>query len=157
MEQLTVRPPEEEELPALAELRWEWIREKGETPAIDRDEFRTEFVRWTLRNTASHRPMVLLRGREVIGMAWLALLPRVPTPHSVERWAGDVQCVYVVPQERNRGHGGRLVTAVLRLAEELGLVRVTVHSSDRAIPVYQRHGFSARPRLLQADVPTPTS
>lgn len=33
---------------------------------------------------------------------------------------------------------------------DLGLERVTVHSSYRAISMYCRHGFTASPRLLQA-------
>ena len=44
--------------------------------------------------------------------------------------------------------GGRLVDAVLDLARELGLERVTVHSSDRAVPAYRRHGFASAPTLL---------
>ncbi|MFH8411234.1 GNAT family N-acetyltransferase [Streptomyces sp. NPDC018019] len=48
--------------------------------------------------------------------------------------------------------GGRLIDAVLELAHRHGLERVTVHSSDRAVPAYSRHGFDASPRLLQADL-----
>lgn len=154
MDQLTVRPPQEEELPTVAALRWEWICEKGEIPTISRDDFITSFVQWARLHRSSHRPMIMLRDREVIGMAWLALLPRVPTPHAVDRTSGDVQCVYVVPRERDQGHGGRLITAIVRLARDLGLERVTVHSSDKAIPAYKRHGFASSPRLLQADVAT---
>lgn len=85
----------------------------------------------------------------VIGMAWLATTPRVPHPRAFERMSGDVQCVYVTPAERDRGLGGRLIDAVVSWAGDLGLERVTVHSSDRAIPAYSRHGFEASPRLLQ--------
>ncbi|WP_106181607.1 GNAT family N-acetyltransferase [Prauserella shujinwangii] len=155
MESLTVRPPEEEEIPALAELRWQWILEKGASPSTGRDEFVSAFARWARENRSSHRPVILLRGREILGMAWLALVPRVPTPLAVERSSGDVQGVYVVAHERGRGHGGRLIAALLRLAEDLGLERVTVHSSERAVPVYERSGFTASPRLLQAGIPNP--
>ena len=155
MDRLTVRPPMDEELRTLAELRWNWTREKGEMPTISRGEFIASFTRWARQNSSSHRPMIMLRGREIIGMAWLALLPRVPTPHAVERSCGDVQCVYVVPGERGQSHGGRHISAIMRLARELGLERVTVHSSDRAIPAYKRHGFSTSPRLLQAGMTTP--
>ncbi|MFJ5993848.1 GNAT family N-acetyltransferase [Streptomyces sp. NPDC092370] len=37
-------------------------------------------------------------------------------------------------------------------ARELGLERVTVHSSPRAVPAYARSGFQESPRLLQAQV-----
>lgn len=94
----------------------------------------------------------MLRGTTIIGMAWLAVLRRVPTPRAVERLSGDVQSVYVVPAERHRGYGGQLIDAILKLARELEVERVTVHSSERAIPAYESRGFNASARLLRADV-----
>lgn len=101
--------------------------------------------------------MVLVRGQVIIGMAWLAVLARVPSPRALRRASGDLQCVYVVPGERDGGLGGQLIDAVLARARELGLERVTVHSSSRAIPAYSRHGFEASPRLLHAHVARITS
>lgn len=91
------------------------------------------FVRWAQANASSHRCTTMVRGDVVIGMAWLAIVPRVPTPRALERASGDVQCVYVVPNERSSGLGSRLIDVVLELADELGLERVTVHSSTRAM------------------------
>lgn len=84
-------------------------------------------------------------------MAWLATTPRVPTPVALRRATGDVQSVFVVPEHRNSGVGSRLIEAVLALARELGLERVTVHSRIRAVAVYERAGFAVSPRLLRAD------
>ena len=117
---------------------------------------RHRLLEWARQHEASHRCLVLLRGDAVIGMAWLAILPRVPHPSSFDRTSGDVQCVYVTPAERNGGRGGLLIEAVLELARDLGLERVTVHSSERATAAYSRHGFAVSPLLLQADV-TPFS
>ncbi|MDV6011114.1 GNAT family N-acetyltransferase [Haloechinothrix sp. LS1_15] len=153
MDDLAVRPPNDDELATLAEFRWQWDLENGRTPTINHDEFVHSFVLWAQRNRRSHRAVVMLRGSEIIGMAWLAIVPRVPTPRSVERSSGDVQSVYVVPHERDRGHGGRLIEAIMRLAREAGVERVTVHSSDRAVPMYERQRFVNSPRLLQAEVP----
>jgi len=58
----------------------------------------------------------------------------------------------VIPGERDGGVGGRLVEAVLARAQDLGLERVTVHSSPRAIPAYARRGFAPSPRLLHTHV-----
>lgn len=117
------------------------------------DEFVGFFVAWAQTNVSSHHCRVLARGEALFGMAWLAVVPRVPRPGALERASGDVQCVYIVPNERNSGLGGQLIEVVLELAQELGLEHVTVHSSTRAIPVYTRHGFAASPRLLQAASP----
>jgi len=53
-----------------------------------------------------------------------------------------VQSVYVVPELRNRGLGGALIARVLTEARDRRLERVTVHSADRAVPLYLRSGFA---------------
>ncbi|MCF1595803.1 GNAT family N-acetyltransferase [Streptomyces muensis] len=154
MDHVVVRQAEPDELPAVAELRWRWLVENDSAaPAdVERDAFVRHFVAWAEQNAASHRCMVLVNGTGVIGMAWLAVVRRVPTPHALDRASGDLQCVYVVPEARDAGLGGRLITETLAQAERLGLERVTVHSSRRAVPAYARQGFENSRRLLQAHV-----
>lgn len=105
MSEITIRPVREDELSAVAKLRWQWILENGETPVTAHDEFVNYFVAWARENRSSHHCSVLLRADVVIGMAWLAILKRVPTPRSLQRASGDVRCVYVVPEERDAGRG----------------------------------------------------
>jgi GNAT superfamily N-acetyltransferase len=154
---VAVRPARDDDLGSVAELRWQWVLENDGIPTTTHDEFVRGFVAWAQANAASHRCIVMVRDAMIIGMAWLAIVPRVPTPRALQRASGDVQCVYVVPDDRDTGLGGRLIDAVLDLAHELGLERVTVHSSVRAVSAYSRHGFTASPRLLQADLAHSTS
>lgn len=148
-ETITIRRAEPSDLEAVAGLRWQWMVENGDTPTtIQRPEFIRHFVKWAAENSASHRCVILIRDTEVIGMAWLAVVHRVPTPQSLHRASGDLQCVYVAPDARDTGLGGRLITETLSAAKSLGLERVTVHSTPRAIPAYARRGFENSPRLL---------
>jgi GNAT superfamily N-acetyltransferase len=84
-------------------------------------------------------------------MAWLALSPRVASTHSLDRWSGDLQSCFVLPELRGRGIGGRLVQAVLASAAERGAEHVTVHASPASTTMYERNGFRTSPRLLFAD------
>ncbi|MBK3577753.1 GNAT family N-acetyltransferase [Streptomyces sp. MBT65] len=152
MDDITIRPAEPAETGIVAGLRWRWILENGHRPVTTREEFVRHFVNWAAENTGSHRCMVVVRDGVIIGMAWLAVVARVPSPRALLRASGDLQCVYVIPGERDGGIGGRLVEAVLARARDLGLERVTVHSSPRAIPAYARRGFESSPRLLHARV-----
>ncbi|MFH8896230.1 GNAT family N-acetyltransferase [Streptomyces coeruleorubidus] len=154
MENISIRPVRSGELAAVAALRWEWLVENGGEALGEHEEFVRHFVDWARDNAGSHRCMVVVRVDDgvVIGMAWLAVAQRVPTPRAPRRASGDLQCVYVVPEARDGGLGGRLIRAVLDESRELGLERVTVHSSRRAIPAYARCGFQESPRLLQARV-----
>lgn len=152
---IIIRPADPGELAAVAALRWHWILENDSAApaAVDRGDFVRHFVAWAEQNASSHRCMVIAGGDgQLLGMAWLAVVHRVPTPHALHRASGDLQCVYVVPEARDAGLGGRLISETLARAKDLGLERVTVHSSPRAIPAYVRQGFENSPRLLQAHV-----
>ncbi|MEU3848587.1 GNAT family N-acetyltransferase [Streptomyces sp. NPDC029554] len=152
MENTDIRPVRTGDLAAVAALRWEWLVENGEEAAVGREDFLRHFTAWARDNAGTRRCTVLVRDDVVIGMAWLAVVQRVPTPRAPHRASGDLQCVYVVPGARDGGPGGRLVRAVLDEARELGLERVTVHSGERAIPAYARWGFRESPRLRHARV-----
>lgn len=148
-DEITIRTAEARELEAVAGLRWRWFEEDGKAAVVGREEFVRGFVKWAGENAGSHWCTVVARGERIVGMAWVALVPRVPTPTAPERASGDVQCVYVVPEERGAGVGGRLLEAVVARARESGVERLTVHSSGRAVPAYVRAGFAGSERLLQ--------
>jgi GNAT superfamily N-acetyltransferase len=154
MDDIAVRYAADDEFDAVAALRWQWVvQENGRAPAASREEFIDGFASWSREHVSSHRWVIASRGGEIIGMACLAIVPRVPTPQSPDRASGDLQCAYVVPGGRSAGLGGRIVAAVLGLAGQLGLERVTVHSSPRAVSAYSRTGFAVSPHLLQAEAP----
>ncbi|MFI9818569.1 GNAT family N-acetyltransferase [Saccharothrix variisporea] len=152
MDDIEVRAARPEELPAVAALRWRWTEEVHGSVPMPRAEFAARFAAWAADHTASHRCSVAVRDGEVLGMAWLGVVVRVPHPRSFDRASGDLQCVYVTPAERGRGLAGRLVGDVLAAARELGLERMTVHSSTQAVPGYVRAGFAVSPVLLQLDL-----
>lgn len=154
MDDVAVRYATDDELDVVAALRWLWaVQENNRTPATSREQFVRAFAIWAREHASSHRWVVAGRGDEIIGMACLAIVPRVPSPQSPDRASGDLQSVYVVPGERNTGLGGQIVTAILQLADQHELERVTVHSSPRAVPAYSRTGFTLSPHLLQAEAP----
>ncbi|GIF67650.1 N-acetyltransferase [Asanoa ishikariensis] len=133
---------------ALAGLRWRRVTEEGDYTGTDRADFLESFADWLAEHQASHLPFLAEDGERAVGMAWLMVAERVPTPRSRSRRSGDVQSVYVVPELRDGGVGAVLLAAVLAEARTLDLEHVTVHSSDRAVPFYQRVGFAHDRTLL---------
>lgn len=67
---------------------------------------------------------------------------RVLTDHANFAWLCDV---YVDPEHRGRGLGGRLVEAVVAHLEPMGLRRVVLSTKD-AHDIYARVGFEPLPR-----------
>jgi GNAT superfamily N-acetyltransferase len=76
-----------------------------------------------------------------VGMAWLAIVDRIPGPAKWLRRAGSLQSVYVRPEERGQGIGTRLVGAAIGAARDRGLEYVSVHPSTRSFALYRRAGF----------------
>ncbi|MDG4781204.1 GNAT family N-acetyltransferase [Micromonospora sp. WMMD961] len=133
---------------ALAGLRWRRLTEEGGYRGDDHADFVRMFAAWVVEHLSTHRPFVAEVDGEVVGMAWLMVVDRVPAPTHRHRRTGDVQAVYVVPELRDGGIGAALLTEVLAEARTLGLEHVTVHSSERAVGLYQRMGFQHGPTWL---------
>ncbi len=139
--QVTVRMATEDDVPALAILRWRWHAEGTTDGGPDRDDFTESFTEWFRDHRSTHLAFVAVVDGDLVGVAWLMIAERVPGPTRRRRRCGDVQSVHVVPERRNRGIGASLLAALLRHARTLELEHVTVHSSPRAVPVYRRAGF----------------
>lgn len=134
---------------ALAALRAEWGVESGEP---DAEEFRETFRRWVGEYALTHTAFVADDDGEVVGMAFLADLPRPPSAGEGRRLHGDVQSVYVRPDRRARGIGTLLLERIVAEARRRGMTRLTVQSTSRALPLYERAGFASAPKLLWMDL-----
>lgn len=138
------------DLADLARLLWLHAA-TAEQDAQTVDAFTVALGEWWSEHEATHLAFVA-RSTEssVVGMAWLALIARVPRPGTTARCSGDIQSVFVLPNHRGKGLGGALVAAATRHALGLGASRVTVQSGRRAVPLYERLGFASSRQLLQA-------
>jgi GNAT superfamily N-acetyltransferase len=95
-----------------------------------------------------HIPFLAYRGTTPIGMAWLAVVDRVPGPEHFTRRSAYIQSVYVMEHERAEGVGTRLVEFVIDHARREGLHYLAVHPSERAFLLYRRLGFEETGRVL---------
>ncbi len=138
-----------EDLADLARLLWLHAApaEQGRQTI---DSFAVALGDWWVDHNRSHFAFIA-RSPHIgaMGMAWLALVPRVPRPGTPARYSGDIQSVFVLPDQRGLGVGAALITAATRHALDHGAGRVTVQSGRRAVPLYERLGFASSPQLLQ--------
>ncbi len=149
----TYRRAVDGDLDRIAELRWvSIVVEKNAEPELELSEFREQFGAWASRHFDTHIPFVATAEGEIVGTAWLAVQDRVPSLRALSRASADIQGVYVPPGLRGRGIGRGLLDHVLKDATSLGIERVTVHSSERAISAYRQVGFECSPLLLQVEL-----
>ncbi|WP_186377143.1 GNAT family N-acetyltransferase [Curtobacterium pusillum] len=151
MDDVVIRASRPDDMPAVADLRWRWsVDEGGATPGVDRDAYRDAMTAFGDQHPDSHRCVVAEHDGRVLGMAWLGLVARPPTPERPgRRLTADVQTVYVHPELRGRGVAKRLVSALLDVADALGVERTSVHSSVDGETLYRRLGFGDARLLLQ--------
>ena len=149
-----IRQANDRDLLGVAQLRWDWIiTERGADPAAEYGEFESSYVRWANENTSTHTCYVIERGGEIIGMAWVAYLARVPSPQAFDRRVADLQSVYVAPEARGAGLGSQLIEYITQQAFAAGVERVQVHSTVQAVTAYERAGFEATDILRQRQPP----
>lgn len=140
----------------LALLKWRDVPDEL-TTGRSFDDFAAELAAWWDAHDTTHSAFVARADdRELVGVAWVAILPRVPRPGAAHRVSADLQSVFVLPEHRGDGIGTALVAAACAHAVSLGAGRVTVHSSEQAVPLYRGLGFADSPRLLQFLPPTDT-
>ncbi|MDF2561125.1 MAG: hypothetical protein K0R99_2571 [Microbacterium sp.] len=139
------------DIPALARMRSASTSEGGKPLLVEHAEYERRLGEWFAANRGTHRAFLAVSGADgrAIGMAWLAVQERVPTPGvDGARTSADIQSVYVDPAFRGQAIGRRLVEYVLAIAAVEGVEHVTVHSRARAVPLYKRAGFDHSTDLL---------
>ena len=144
---MEVRPADASDIDALALLLRAFASHEARELRGE-ETFAAELGEWCERHRASHTPFLAFDGDEAIGMAWLAVLERVPRP-GLTRFCGDVQSVFVLPERRGEDVGLALVQAVLTEADRRGLSYVTVHSAPGVSGFYERAGLVRSPDLLR--------
>lgn len=149
-DQVDIRLAGQQDSAPLARLLWLHAApaEQAKQPV---ESFAADLDSWWSDHDHSHLAFLAeLAECEVVGMAWLALVPRVPRPGATVRHSADIQSVFVVPEHRGKRIGSALIRAATDHAMSLGAGRVTVQSGRKALPVYERLGFASSRQLLQS-------
>lgn len=136
----------------LTRLRWAWRVVECGGSGMERAEFAAAFAAWAAAHADTNVPFLAHVDDGAVGMAWLALVERIPGPERWQRRAGLVQSVYVLPNHRDRGVGAALMSVVTVEAKRFGLDYLMVHPSERSFPFYRRHGFANAAGTLELEL-----
>ena len=144
-QEVTLRIACDDDLSALADLRWRL--KTDDQPATDaeaRSRFAEEFCR---SQRADRRSSDIVHWLACVGETPVAVMSvievrKLASPGKAPgRWGYLTNC-YVRPEHRNTGVGGRLLKAVQDWARDEVFELLIVWPSDRAFPFYERGGFS---------------
>jgi GNAT superfamily N-acetyltransferase len=134
----------EQDLPQLAELRWDFRDEDGfEQPVISQSEFVTACITFLKRGLESgyHTYWVAERAGEIIAQIFVHRIDLVPRPCKVKDQFGYITNNYTKPAHRNQGIGSELIKRVQQWASAEDLELLIVYPSDEAVTFYERAGF----------------
>jgi len=145
------RARDDSSLLRVAGLRWRWVGERGSQQGTA-EAYAAALVGWANAHRETHAAFLATRDSEAVGMLWVALQPRVPSPGQLERLNAEVQSVYVVPEARRAGVGAALMGAAMAWIRESGAEHAIVHSSDEALRLYAAAGFGPSRLLLDREL-----
>lgn len=126
----------------LARHRGRVWEEVGEFESADHPQVAV-WEAWMRGALADGRLLAWIAEEDGVPIASAALLiaPAVPRPGSAAEHDGRVHGVWVEPSWRRRGLARALMDAMLAHARAYPLIRLVLHSSDDARPLYVSMGF----------------
>lgn len=148
---ITIRVAGPADAAALGALRRAWTAEQDGDVADE--TFEARFAEWYERAGEHRVTWVAEDAGQPVGMMNLAVFERMPRPGRDAGTWGYLANAFILASHRNRGLGSMLLAAVLRHADTNGYVRVVLRPSRRAVPFYERAGFSVDGGLLVRHLP----
>jgi GNAT superfamily N-acetyltransferase len=141
---ITIRDATADDVPALAELRWEF--RAGREPAVeDHDVFVERCAAWIYAHLAPRgawRAWVADDSGRIVGHVWLQPIDKIPNPVGGRERHAYLSNLYVKPVARG-GIGTRLLETALDWACANGVDSVLLWPTPRSRTLYARHGFAA--------------
>jgi GNAT superfamily N-acetyltransferase len=143
-----------EDLPVLAELRWEnrQVKESGlELKPVSKAEFIQVCQRFLLEAFSSGRwyIWVAAEGNELVSHIYVQMIEKVPRPSSFQPCFGYITNVYTQPNWRGKGVGANLMESVIAWAKEEGFEMLVLWPSQESIDFYQRAGFNNQTEVME--------
>ena len=138
---MQIRQADERDLAALIALRARWTG--GDDP--------TFVARWEdwFRREQDRRVFWLAEDDGVpVGTTNLMIFDRMPRPGAPSGQWGYLANMFVVEEQRDRGVGTAMITALVEHARSRQLVRIVLSPTLRSIPFYERAGFGPASELL---------
>jgi ribosomal protein S18 acetylase RimI-like enzyme len=143
----------------LARMRWDFTAEDGppDGQIEPLESFGPSFVRTFRGYLASGRWRIWVAERRdeqpdeprVIGCVWVQWVDRVPRPIHRGHSLGYITNVYVVPEWRNRGVGGRLLEAAVEDGRRIGHALLFLWPTEESVEFYRRAGFERSDELME--------
>ena len=148
---LTIRLATPADATELANLRYEF-RAALNPATEDETTFVPRCAEWMAQRLVPVGPWhcwVLDAGDQIAGQLWLQLIEKLPNPVAEFELHAYITNVYVRPEARGSGAGGRLLKEALAFCREHHVDSVLLWPTPRSRPLYARHGFAVHDDVME--------
>jgi GNAT superfamily N-acetyltransferase len=141
----------EADLPALAQMRWDFRSEFNPPDPMPEAEFLPGCLDFLRQSLASGRWAMWIAEEDgqIVAQAFVEVVAKMPDLHHFVRGYGYVTNVYTRPAYRNRGVGAQIMEQVRAWAVERNLESLILWPSTLAGPFYARAGYHPIERALE--------
>lgn len=146
------RLADKEDAPQLVQMRWDFQMEEREIdPKYDRQAFFEECSEFVEAGISSNdwACWVAEENGDIVSHIYVRRIRKIPKPKRSWDEIGYVTNVYTKPQYRGKGIGKHLMEKVKEWAVECDLELLIVWPSERAVPFYEREGFSVKNEIME--------
>lgn len=146
------RMADENDSEALAQLRWDFKTEGKENELeVGREEFLkgfADFLRPEFKN-GNWSCWVAEEDGGIVSQIFIRRIRKLPRPGKLLAEYGYVSNVYTRPSFRGKGIGSLLMGQVKQWALENKLEFLVLWPSKRAVPFYEREGFTQNNEIME--------
>ena len=98
------------------------------------------------------RCWVIEKDDEIVGALWLQIIEKIPNPTAEPEFHAYITNVFVKESLRGAGLGSQLLTEALTFCKNYPVHSIILWPSEKSRPLYERHGFSVKSKLLASDM-----
>lgn len=149
---ITIKKSEIEDIELLVKWRIEVLREVFEIPTErSLDELRDENEKYYLSELASggHIACFAYLEGEIIGCGGVCIYREMPSPDNLTGMCAYLMNIYTRPDYRKMGVGNKIVNWLIKRAEEKGITKIYLETSEAGEKLYKKIGFSDMENMLK--------
>ena len=147
---MNIRLATQNDAPVLANLRYEF-RSTTNCDVEKASDFLSRCEAWMRERLEQNnwKCWIAEKNQRTVGALWLQIIEKIPNPTSEAEFHGYITNVFVHESARGQGTGSRLVDEAISFCKQKPVHIVILWPSEKSRSLYERHGFSVRPDILE--------
>lgn len=145
------RQTNESDISQLAQMRWDFRTVGKDVSSFDIAAFLAECCEFLKEGLSSGEWVcwVAEENGEIVSHIYIRRIRKFPKPSRLHDEIGYITNVYTKPEYRGKGIGSQLMQSVKQWATESDIELLFLWPSKRAVPFYEREGFSNKNEIME--------